>query len=51
VDRQYERLNITLSKKLLDEFKKFCEVNGINISSRIAILIKEDLEKENPLKK
>lgn len=51
MDKQYERLNITLPKKLLDDFKKFCEFNGINLSSRIAILIKEDLEKKNPLKK
>jgi|ETNmetMinimDraft_2_1059921.scaffolds.fasta_scaffold48248_2 metal-responsive CopG/Arc/MetJ family transcriptional regulator len=49
MDKKYERLNITLPKKLLEEFKKFCEKNGINLSSRIAILIKEDLEKENPL--
>lgn len=51
MDIQYERLNITLPKDLLKEFKKFCESNGINLSSRIAILIKEDLDKKNPLKK
>lgn len=51
MDKQYERLNITLPKELLDEFKKFCERNGINLSSRIAILIKEDLQKKNPFKK
>jgi len=51
MNKKYERLNITLPKNLLDEFKKFCEANGINLSSRIAILIKEDLEKKNPLKK
>lgn len=51
MDKQYERLNITLPKKLLEYFKKFCEANGINFSSRIAILIKDDLEKKNPLKK
>jgi metal-responsive CopG/Arc/MetJ family transcriptional regulator len=50
MDVKYERLNITLPKKLLEDFKKFCEANGINLSSRIAILIKEDLEKKNPLK-
>ncbi len=51
MDKQYERLNITLPKKLLEEFKKFCKANGISLSSRIAILIREDLEKKNPLKK
>jgi len=49
MDKQYERLNITLPKKLLVEFKKFCEANGINLSSRIAVLIKGDLEKKDPL--
>jgi len=51
MDRKYERINITLPAELLKKFKKFCENNGINLSSRIAILIKEDLEKKNPLKK
>ncbi len=51
MDKQYERLNITLPKKLLEDFRKFCENNGINLSSRIAILIKGDLEKKNPLKR
>jgi len=51
MNKQYERLNITLPKKLLEEFRNFCELNGINLSSRIAILIKEDLKNKNPLKK
>ncbi|PIN77158.1 CopG family transcriptional regulator [Candidatus Woesearchaeota archaeon CG10_big_fil_rev_8_21_14_0_10_34_12] len=49
MDKKYERLNITLPKELLKEFREFCEKNGINLSSRIAILIKKDLEKKNPL--
>ena len=47
----YQKLTITLPEDILKEFKKFCDNNGINLSSRIAILIKEDLEKKNPLKK
>ncbi len=49
MDTKYERLNITLPDKLLNEFKEFCEKNGINLSSRIAILIQKDLEKKNSL--
>ena len=51
MNKEYKKLTITLPEKVLNEFKKFCEANGINLSSRIAILIKEDLEKKNPLKK
>jgi len=51
MDIQYERLNITLPLDVLKKFKKFCEDNGINVSSRIAVLIKKDLEQKNPLKK
>jgi len=50
MDVEYERINITLPKKILSEFKEFCRNNGINISSRIAILIKSDLEKKNLFK-
>ena len=51
MDKNYQKLTITLPENLLNEFRKFCEANGINLSSRIAILIREDLEKKNPLKK
>jgi metal-responsive CopG/Arc/MetJ family transcriptional regulator len=47
MDKKYDRLNITLPKELLKKFKEFCEKNGINLSSRIAILIKKDLENKN----
>ena len=50
MDTEYQKLTITLPNSLLKEFRKFCENNGINLSSRIAILIKEDLQKKNPLK-
>ena len=40
---KYDRINITLPELLLEEFKEFCKKNGINLSSRIAILIKKDL--------
>ena len=50
MDTEYQKLTITLPNNLLKEFRKFCENNGINLSSRIAILIKEDLQKKNPLK-
>ena len=51
MDTAYQKLTITLPENILKEFRNFCESNGINLSSRIAILIKEDLEKKNPLKK
>jgi metal-responsive CopG/Arc/MetJ family transcriptional regulator len=50
MDTEYQKLTITLPKNLLKEFRKFCENNGINMSGRIAILIREDLQKKNPLK-
>jgi metal-responsive CopG/Arc/MetJ family transcriptional regulator len=50
MNTEYKKLTITLPNNLLKEFRKFCERNGINMSSRIAILIKEDLQKKNPLK-
>ncbi|GEM_PF-4612176 len=51
MNKNYEKLTITLPEDLLIRFREFCEKNGINLSSRIAILIREDLDKKNPLKK
>jgi len=51
MDTTYKKLTITLPERILKEFREFCDKNGINLSSRIAILIKEDLEKKNPLKR
>ncbi len=45
MNTKYKKLTITLPENLLKEFKKFCEDNGLNMSSRIAILIKNDLQK------
>ncbi len=45
MDKQkYTRLNITLPTDLLEEFDKYCQVEGMMLSSRIAVLIKRDLE-------
>ena len=41
---EYKKITITLPLSLQKQFKEFCEDNGLNISGRIAILIKEDLK-------
>lgn len=53
MDKEYEKITITLPKKLLKEFRDFCARNAINMSGRIAILIGKDLtlnEGDNKLK-
>lgn len=40
----YKRVTITLPKNLVEKYQKFCEEEGMNLSSRIAILLKRDLE-------
>jgi len=45
MDKQkYTRLNITLPSNLLDKFTEYCEKEGMMLSSRIAVLIRKDLE-------
>lgn len=51
MDKKYSKLTITLPENLLQEFRGFCEKNGINLSSRIAILIRKDLKEKSPLKR
>ena len=44
---EYKKITITLPLYLQKQFKEFCENNGLNISGRIAVLIKEDLKNKN----
>ena len=51
---KYKRLNITLPEDLLKEFEEYCKREGMNMSARIAVLIKRDLplrESEGMLQK
>ena len=50
MDKIYERINITVPKEILKKFRDFCERNGINMSSRISILIKKDIKEKKSLK-
>jgi len=38
------KATITLPPKLLGEYKLFCKDNGMNLSKRIALLMKNDLK-------
>jgi len=44
MEKTYIRFSITLPTELAKQFKKFVRANGINVSSRIAVLIEEDLK-------
>lgn len=41
---KYKRLNITLPEDLLRKFRGYCKKEGMNLSSRIAVLIKKELK-------
>ena len=43
--QKYERVDITLPSDLLKRFEQYCEKEEMQISSRMAVLIKKDLEK------
>jgi hypothetical protein len=39
-----ERVSFTIDKIIWDNFKKFCQKNGMKMSTRIEILVREDLK-------
>lgn len=41
---EYDRITITLPTELLEKFRKYCEENAMKVSTRIAKLIKKDLD-------
>lgn len=46
MDTEYTSITISLPKHLLEEFEKYCDREGMKLSSRIAVLIKKDLKEE-----
>ena len=44
---EYKKITITLPNNLIKRYKDFCESNGMNLSKRISLLLKEDLNKRN----
>ena len=41
----YKKITITLPKEVFEKFKEYCREEGMNVSSRIAVLIMKDLKK------
>ena len=41
---KYVKTTISLPEGILNEYWKFCEQEGMTLSSRIAVLMKRDLE-------
>lgn len=42
--QEYKRVTITLPKELFEKYQKYCGEEGMNLSSRIAVLLRRDLE-------
>ena len=41
----YKKVTITLPEDLLIKYKEYCKQRGMNLSSRIAVLLKKDFKK------
>lgn len=41
------KVTLSLSPEILAKFKKYCERRGMKVSTKIELMIKEELEKEN----
>ncbi len=48
---EYQKVTITLPNQLLKEYREFLDSIGMNLSTRLAILIGNDLKKLRGLKK
>lgn len=44
--QKYKRVTITLPNEVLEKYQEYCEKEGMNLSSRIAVLLKRDLKNE-----
>lgn len=44
MDKEYEKITITIPKDVMKEFRNFCARHAINMSGRISKLIEKDLE-------
>ena len=41
------RISITLSEEVYNDFREYCQANGMKVSSKIEVLVKELLEDIN----
>ena len=41
-----ERINITIEKELIKKFQEYCKKRAMKVSSKIELMIKEELEKK-----
>jgi len=39
-----EKITITIQPDILKEYREYCEVNGMSVSKRVNLLMKEDLK-------
>ena len=46
-----ETLTIRISKKLLNNYKKHCDDNGLSLSKRIRFFMEKDIENKIEIKK
>jgi len=42
--KSHIKLTITLPEELLEDFRHYCKENGMHKSTRIAVLIKKDIQ-------
>jgi len=46
-----KKITLTISPKVVEKYKTYCDENGMNVSKRIELLMKNDLKRmknENP---
>jgi len=41
----FKKVTITLPEELFQKYQNYCKEEGMNLSSRVAVLLKKDLEK------
>lgn len=51
MDKEYQKVTITLPKELLQQYKEILDNIGMNLSTRLAILVEDDLKRLRGLKK
>ena len=51
MDKEYQKVTITLPKGLLKDYKKLLEEIGMSLSTRLAKLIEDDLKRLTGLRK
>jgi len=47
---EFKKITLTIPENILEKYKHYCNENGMNVSKKVAILMRNDLNENGKMK-